>query len=95
MSFEIHVSGHVKDVVDQTLPGLVDSLIASGITAGDPDLWGPEAAPEAARRLGWVEAVSVSRPLVPEIEALRAELSSVASPAWCSPAWGARRSRPR
>ena len=34
MSFEIHVSGHVKDVVDQTLPGLVDSLIASGITAG-------------------------------------------------------------
>lgn len=75
MSFEIHVSGHVKDVADQTLPGLVDSLIASGITAGDPDLWGPEAAPEAARRLGWVEAVSVSRPLVPEIEALRAELS--------------------
>ena len=75
MSFEIHVSGHVKDVVDETLPGLVDSLIASGITAGDPDLWGPDAAPEAARRLGWVEAVSVSRPLVPEIEALRAELA--------------------
>ncbi|WP_061781720.1 glucose-6-phosphate isomerase [Microbacterium hominis] len=71
MSFEIHVSGHVKDVVAQTLPGLVDSLVASGITAGDPDLWGPDAAAEAAVRLGWVEAVSVSRPLLPEIAALR------------------------
>ncbi|MBT2475394.1 glucose-6-phosphate isomerase, partial [Microbacterium sp. ISL-103] len=30
----------------------------------------------AAIRLGWVEAVSVSRPLVSEIEALRAELSA-------------------
>ncbi|MFT3798838.1 glucose-6-phosphate isomerase [Microbacterium sp.] len=76
MSFEIHVSGHVKAVVDQTLPGLVDALVASGITAGDADLWGPDAAPEAARRLGWVEAVSVSRPLVPEIVALRGELAA-------------------
>jgi len=74
LSFEIHVSGHVKDVVDQTLPGLVASLVASGITAGDADLWGPAAAEEAGRRLGWVEAVSVSRPLVAEIAALRAEL---------------------
>lgn len=74
MSFEIHVSGHVKQVVEATLPGLVASLIASGITAGDPDLWGPAAAPEAARRLGWVDAVTVSRPLVAEIEALRADL---------------------
>ncbi|WP_431805086.1 glucose-6-phosphate isomerase [Microbacterium sp. bgisy203] len=75
MSFEIHVSGHVKDVVDETLPGLVDSLVASGLTAGDPELWGPEATDEASRRLGWVNAVGVSRPLVPEIEALRAELA--------------------
>ncbi len=76
MSFEIHVSGHVKDVVSETLPALVDSLVASGITAGDADLWGPDAADEASRRLGWVQAVSVSRPLVPEIEALRADLHS-------------------
>ncbi len=74
MSFEIHVSGHVKDVVAQTLPALVDSLVASGITAGDADLWGPDAAAEAARRLGWVDAVTVSRPLVAEIDALRADL---------------------
>lgn len=75
MSFEIHVSGHVKAVVEQTLPGLVDSLVASGITAGDADLWGPDAADEASRRLGWVDAVTVSRPLVAQIEALRAELT--------------------
>jgi len=75
VSFEIHVSGHVKAVVEQTLPGLVDSLVASGITAGDADLWGPDAADEASRRLGWVDAVTVSRPLVAQIEALRAELT--------------------
>ncbi len=74
MSFEIHVSGRVARVVEQTLPGLVDDLVASGITAGDADLWGPAASDEASRRLGWVQAVSVSRPLVAEIEALRAEL---------------------
>jgi len=74
VSFEIHVSGRAEDVVDATLPRLVDDLVASGITAGDADLWGPAAAAEASRRLGWVDAVSVSRPLVPEIEALRADL---------------------
>jgi glucose-6-phosphate isomerase len=74
MSFQIHLSGHVKSVVDETLPSLVGSLIASGITAGDPSLWGADAEDEASRRLGWVDAVSVSRPLVAEIEALRAQL---------------------
>lgn len=74
MSFEIHVSGRVKEVVAEALPPLVDSLVASGITAGDPELWGVDAAAEAARRLGWVQAVSVSRPLVGEIEQLRDDL---------------------
>lgn len=74
MSFDIHLSGHVKSVVDATLPALVSSLVASGITAGDPSLWGPAAEAEASRRLGWVDAVSVSRPLVPEILALRERL---------------------
>lgn len=73
MSFEIHVSGRVAQVVDATLPTLVDSLVASGITAGDADLWGPDAAAEARDRLGWVNAVTVSRALVPEIEELRAQ----------------------
>ncbi|AZC13823.1 MULTISPECIES: glucose-6-phosphate isomerase [unclassified Microbacterium] len=76
MSFDIHVSGRVKSVVDETLPGLVASLVASGITAGDASLWGPDAESEASKRLGWVQAVSVSRPLVAEIVALRDELRS-------------------
>ena len=73
MTFEVKVTGHVKSVVDDELPGLVGSLVASGITAGDASLWGPAAEDEASRRLGWVQAVSVSRPLVPEITALRDE----------------------
>ncbi|MDQ1077134.1 MULTISPECIES: glucose-6-phosphate isomerase [Microbacterium] len=73
MTFEVKVTGHVKSVVDAELPGLVGSLVASGITAGDASLWGPAAEDEATRRLGWVQAVSVSRPLVPEITALRDE----------------------
>jgi glucose-6-phosphate isomerase len=74
VSFEIHVTGHPRELVETTLPGLVASLVASGITAGDSSLWGPAAEVEASRRLGWVQAVSVSRPLVPEIVALRSEL---------------------
>ncbi|TDN93101.1 glucose-6-phosphate isomerase [Microbacterium sp. BK668] len=74
MSFDLHLTGRVKSIVDQTLPGLVADLVASGITAADSTLWGPDAEAEASKRLGWVDAVSVSRPLVPEILALREEL---------------------
>jgi glucose-6-phosphate isomerase len=74
VSFDLHLTGRPRELVDATLPGLAASLVASGITAGDATLWGPAAEAEASRRLGWVQAVSVSRPLVPEIEALRAEL---------------------
>ncbi|WP_203579299.1 glucose-6-phosphate isomerase [Microbacterium hibisci] len=76
MSFDIHLSGRVKSVVEATLPGLAASLVASGITAGDASLWGPAAEAEASQRLGWVEAVSVSRPLVAEVLALRERLRS-------------------
>ncbi|KQR84987.1 glucose-6-phosphate isomerase [Microbacterium sp. Leaf179] len=74
MSFAVKVTGHVKSVVDAELPGLTGSLIASGITAGDASLWGAAAEDEASHRLGWVRAVSVSRPLVAEVTALRDEL---------------------
>jgi glucose-6-phosphate isomerase len=48
--------------------------------------------PRPRVRLGWVDAVSVSRPLVAEIEALRADLVGRGSPASCSPGWAVRRS---
>ena len=74
MAFDIHLTGHVKSVVEATLPALVGDLVASGLTAGDSSLWGPDAEAEASRRLGWLEAVTVSLPLVPQIVALREEL---------------------
>jgi len=74
VSFEIHITGAAKAAVDTYLPTLITDLVASGITAGDGALWGPEAEEESSKRLGWVQAVTVSRPLVPEIRALRAEL---------------------
>jgi glucose-6-phosphate isomerase len=76
VSFEIHVSGRPKELVQATVPALAASLVASGITAGDATLWGAQAEAEASRRLGWVQAVSVSRPLVAEIGALRAQLAA-------------------
>ena len=51
--------------------------VAARLLRKDATLWGPEAEEESSKRLGWVEAVTVSRPLVPEIEALRAELDDL------------------
>ena len=45
--------------------------VAASIVAKDATVWGPDAASEAAVRLGWLDCVTVSRPLVAEIEALR------------------------
>ncbi len=74
MSFRVSVSGAAADAVRSTVPALVADLVASGITALDPALWGPEAEAEAGKRLGWTESVSDSRPLIPEILALRDSL---------------------
>jgi glucose-6-phosphate isomerase len=76
VSFKIHVSGAAEEAVKTVVPQLVADLVASGITAQDPALWGPDAESEASKRLGWTEAVAISRPLVPEIVALRDELRS-------------------
>lgn len=74
MTFDIHLSGAVKDAVEAALPQLVTDMVASGITAQNPTLWGADAEDESSKRLGWTEAVAISRPLVPQIEALREEL---------------------
>jgi len=76
MSFRISVSGAAAEAVRRTVPTLVADLVASGITAQDPALWGAAAEAEADKRLGWTEAVAISRPLVPQIEALREELEA-------------------
>lgn len=74
MSFDIAVSGEAAEAVTRVVPQLVSDLVASGIAAQDPDLWGADAAPEASKRLGWTEAVAISEPLVDEIIALRDKL---------------------
>lgn len=53
---------------------LVADQIPSRIFAKDATLWGPDAEPESAKRLGWVEAPEVSAALVGDITALRDEL---------------------
>jgi len=50
--------------------------VAASIVAKDASLWGSDAAAEASVRLGWLDCVQVSRPLVPQIKALRDELSA-------------------
>lgn len=72
MTFEIHLSGYPEQVADAVVPALVTDMVATAITAQDATVWGPAAEAEAAVRLGWVDAVSTSRPLLGEIEELRA-----------------------
>ncbi|MFS2241553.1 glucose-6-phosphate isomerase [Microbacterium sp. OR16] len=74
MTVSVHVSQAAEAAVDQLVRVLVDDLVASRVTAADSDLWGADASAEASVRLGWVDAVSNSRPLVAEIVALRDDL---------------------
>ena len=74
MSVKIALSGAAAEAVDRVVPQLVSDLVASRITGGDSSLWGPDAEEESSKRLGWVEAVSVSRPMVDDIIALRDRL---------------------
>lgn len=75
MTVTVAARGDAQAAIDTHVPGLVEQLVASRITAGDSTLWGPAAEAEAAVRLGWTQAVSVSRPLVAEITALREQLT--------------------
>jgi len=55
---------------------LVADKVASRIAGRDADLWGPDAASEAHKRLAWVGLTEESRALVGEITALKAELNA-------------------
>ena len=74
MTFHIHATGEAHEAITRVVPQLVADKVASGITGLDATLWGPAAEAESSIRLGWTEAVAVSRPLVPEIIALREKL---------------------
>ncbi len=74
MSVKIAVSGAAAEAVDRIVPQLVSDYVASRLTGGDASLWGPDAEEESAQRLGWVEAVAISRPMIDDIYALRDKL---------------------
>ena len=74
LSYE--ATGAAQQALDHFLPTLVEDRVATRIFAKDHTLWGPEAESESAIRLGWVEAATVSQPLVKEILDLRDALRS-------------------
>ncbi|MGJ7442834.1 glucose-6-phosphate isomerase [Aquipuribacter sp. MA13-6] len=70
----VTVSGPAQAGVDAALGRLVEARVASRVSAGDPDVWGPEARSEASVRLAWTTLPSTSRELVAPLLALRDEL---------------------
>lgn len=66
-------AGAARSAHEQHLPALLEDRVATRIFAKDPTLWGADAESEASVRLGWVEAATVSQPLVQDILALRDE----------------------
>jgi glucose-6-phosphate isomerase len=69
-------TGAAQQALEQHLPTLVADRVATRIFAKDHTLWGPDAEAEAAVRLGWVEAATVSQALVPGILELRDALKA-------------------
>ncbi|MGY3379886.1 glucose-6-phosphate isomerase [Arthrobacter sp. TE12231] len=69
-------TGAARQAHEQHLPALLEDRIATRIFAKDHTLWGPDAEAESAVRLGWVEAATVSQPLVSGILALRDALKA-------------------
>ncbi len=74
MTVTVHATGAAAEAVARVVPQLVSDGVAGGITSQDAGLWGAEARSEAAIRLGWTEAVAISRSLVDDIVALRERL---------------------
>jgi glucose-6-phosphate isomerase len=70
LPLEVRAAGDHEAVVER----LVADQVASKLAAQDPTLWGEAAESEASIRLGWVGLPTSSRPLLAEIDALRAEL---------------------
>jgi glucose-6-phosphate isomerase len=60
---------------DRVLGQAIAGGVPAGIVAKDASQWGPDAADEAAKRLGWLDCAEVSRDLVPRIDGLRRQLA--------------------
>ncbi|GGO23089.1 glucose-6-phosphate isomerase [Microbispora bryophytorum] len=69
MSIEVTL-GDEADAVAAVKDKLVAEGVPAALAAGDSALWGPQAQPEAAIRLGWLGLPGSSRELLPEIATL-------------------------
>lgn len=67
------LSTHAYDIA---LRHAITDKVASRLATKDPTLWGPDAEAEAGVRLSWIDLAKTSRPLVAEIETLRAEFEA-------------------
>jgi glucose-6-phosphate isomerase len=73
---KISIGGDLAVASEPIAQQLVEDEVASRITAQDPTVWGPDAQPEASKRLGWTMLHATSRNLIGEVATLRAELAS-------------------
>ncbi len=73
-ALRVTVAGKLRTSVDQALATLREDAVADRLRDRDADLWGPQAATEAAHRLGWLDVVRVSRTFLPELNTLRDRL---------------------
>ncbi|ROZ63805.1 glucose-6-phosphate isomerase [Kocuria soli] len=70
-SLSVMLTGAAREAAERHVPTLVQEKFASRLFAKDHTMWGAAAEDEAGKRLGWVDAAEVSRPLVAQINELR------------------------
>jgi glucose-6-phosphate isomerase len=66
-------SAAMREVAGPAADKLASDGVPSALAAKDPGLWGPDAAAEAAIRLGWLDAPRVSRALLGPLAELAGE----------------------
>ncbi|CAN5186671.1 glucose-6-phosphate isomerase [soil metagenome] len=72
--FGVAIAGPDSTAVTDARRQALAADVPARLMAGDATLWGAEAEPEAAIRLGWIDTTTRSRELLPRLAALRAEL---------------------
>ncbi|MGB8652530.1 MAG: hypothetical protein WCD35_17920, partial [Mycobacteriales bacterium] len=73
-AFDVTSTGAVAEAARAAAATLLADEVPHRLVARDATLWGPDAESEAAIRLGWLDAVAVSRRFLPELLALREDL---------------------
>lgn len=69
----VTIRGPVVDASETVLERLVTDGVPGSLASRSPKLWGPDAAPLAARRLGWLDLPRTSRSLAERLAARAAE----------------------